>query len=314
MVTAPSGNLVEITFRGFRREIYANPREIDLTRLDTVIVEVERGEEIAKVSMLGEIVNLKADRHRQAVYREILRKATPDDYAQHVGNRQRENEAFHFCRERVTARRLEMDLSDVELQFDGHRMTYYFTAEKRVDFRELVKDLAANYHTRIELRQIGVRDEAKRMDGYGVCGRRLCCTSWLKGFSPVTLRMAKDQDMALSPSKISGVCGRLMCCLAYEVDFYRTAAKLYPKPGDTVETRSYGKVEVRRSDFFRLVIHGVDAAGKEQAFRPDEIPGLIEKLEPRGADGEPRTGCGCGVPHGNGGGNGGSGGCGGCSS
>jgi cell fate regulator YaaT (PSP1 superfamily) len=308
MMNAQSCNLVEITFRGFRREIYANPREIDLTRLDSVIVEVERGEDIAKVSMLGEIVNLKADRHHQTSYREILRKVSPDDAAQHVENRQKENEAYHFCRERITARRLEMDLSDVEMQFDAHRMTYYFTAEKRVDFRELVKDLAAKFHTRIELRQIGVRDEAKRMDGYGVCGRRLCCTSWLKGFSPVTLRMAKDQDLALSPSKISGVCGRLMCCLAYEVDFYRESTKIYPRPGETVETRSFGKVEVRRSDFFRLVIHGVDGQGKECSFRPDEVPGLIEKLQPRGADGTPRTGCDCGGATGPGGG------CSGCSS
>ncbi|HVP39922.1 MAG TPA: regulatory iron-sulfur-containing complex subunit RicT [Candidatus Saccharimonadales bacterium] len=304
MVTAPSCDLVEVTFRGFRREIVANTREIDLTRLDSVIVEVDRGEDIAKVSMLGEIVNLKADRQHLVAYREILRKVTPDDAQQHVDNRQKENEAFHFCRERIGSRQLEMDLSDVEMQFDGHRMTYYFTAEKRVDFRELVKDLAARYHTRIELRQIGVRDEAKRMDGYGVCGRRLCCTSWLKGFSPVTLRMAKDQDLALSPSKISGVCGRLMCCLAYEVDFYREATRLYPKPGEVVQTQSYGRVEVRRADFFRLVIHGVDSQGQERAFRPDEIPGLVEKLMPAGrgnTDGN-GNGCNCGGATGPGGG------------
>ena len=302
MVTAPTCELVEVTFRGFRREIYANTREIDLARMDSVIVEIDRGEEIAKISMRGEIVNLKADRQGMKTYREVLRKSTPDDAHRHVDNRQKENEAFHFCRERIDSRHLEMALSDVEMQFDGHRMTYYFTAEKRVDFRDLVKDLAARYHTRIELRQIGVRDEAKRMDGYGVCGRRLCCTSWLKGFSPVTLRMAKDQDLALSPSKISGVCGRLMCCLAYEVDFYKDAIQTYPKPGEFVETKSLGRIEVRRSDFFNLVIHGVDAEGKQHAFRPDEIPGLVERLQPKGAEGNPKSGCNCGGSTGPGGG------------
>ncbi|MBI5836345.1 MAG: stage 0 sporulation protein [Candidatus Eisenbacteria bacterium] len=267
--------------------------------------------------MLGEIVNLKADRQKMTTYREILRKSTPEDAQQHVDNRTRENEAFHFCRERIAARKLEMELSDVELQFDGHRMTYYFTAEKRVDFRELVKDLAAKFRTRIELRQIGVRDEAKRMDGYGVCGRRLCCTSWLKGFSPVTLRMAKDQDLALSPSKISGVCGRLMCCLAYEVDFYRESTRIYPRPGQVVETKSFGKVEVRRSDFFRLVIHGVDSEGQERSFRPDEVPGLVEKLMPGGGIGDQAKGCNCGGSvrtngGGDGDGNGHGGGCSGC--
>ena len=307
MVTAPSCELVEVTFRGFRREIYANTREIDLQRMDSVIVEVERGEEIAKVSMRGEIVNMKADRQHYSSYREILRKSGPDDAHRHVDNRQRENEAFHFCREKIAERQLPMDLSDVESQFDGHRMTFYFTAEQRVDFRELVKDLASKFRTRIELRQIGVRDEAKRLDGMGVCGRRLCCTSWLKGFSPVTLRMAKDQDLALSPSKISGVCGRLMCCLAYEIDFYREATKLYPKVGEIVETKSFGKVQVRKSDFFQLVIHGVDEQGKTQAFRPDEIPGLIEKLQPKDEEGNPKSACNCGGSTGPGGG------CGGCS-
>ncbi len=306
MVTAPSCELVEVTFRGFRREIYANTREIDLQRMDSVVVEIERGEEIARVSMRGEIVNLKADRLHHTNYHEILRKATSDDARHHVDNRQKENEAFHFCRERIEARKLEMDLSDVEMQFDGHRMTFYFTAEKRVDFRELVKDLAARFHTRIELRQIGVRDEAKRLDGYGVCGRRLCCTSFLKGFSPVTLRMAKDQDLALSPSKISGVCGRLMCCLAYEVDFYREATRLYPKVGEMVNTESYGRVEVRKSDFFQLRIHGVDAEGKTHVFRPDEIPGLVEKLQPKDENGNPKSACSCGGSTGPGGG------CGGC--
>ncbi len=307
MISAPSCQLVEVTFRGFRREIMANTREIDLKRMDSVVVEIERGEEIAKISMLGEIVNLKADRQNHTSYREILRKSTDDDARLHVDNRQKENEAYHFCRERIEARRLEMALSDVEAQFDGGKMTFFFTAEHRVDFRDLVRDLAARYRTRIELRQIGVRDEARRMDGYGVCGRRLCCTSWLKGFAPVTLRMAKDQDLALSPSKISGVCGRLMCCLAYEVEFYREATKLYPKPGETVLTASFGKVTVTKSDFFKLVIHGQDGEGKVHAFRPDEIPGLVEKLQPKDADGKPVSGCNCGGSTGPGGG------CSGCS-
>jgi cell fate regulator YaaT (PSP1 superfamily) len=179
-------------------------------------------------------------------------------------NRSREEEARGVCLGRIESRKLEMKLVDVEMQFDGNKITFYFTAEKRIDFRELVKDLASTFKTRIELRQIGVRDEAKRLDGVGPCGRRLCCSSFLRDFAPVTLRMARDQQLALSPNKISGVCGRLMCCLAYERDEYVEALRGFPRVGARVRTALF-EGKVTKADVFSRTV--TIRAGEEREIR-----------------------------------------------
>jgi len=213
-----SGPYVEVRFKRGRQQWYANPAGIPVEVGDRVIVRADRGEDMGRVVHTGDRPVLPPGEEENLF--ETVRAAREEDEKVLLRNRAREEEAREVCVSRIEARKLEMKLVDVETQFDGNKITFYFTAEKRIDFRELVKDLASTFKTRIELRQIGVRDEAKRLDGCGPCGRRLCCSGFLRGFSPVTLRMARDQHLALSPNKISGVCGRLMCCLAYERDQY----------------------------------------------------------------------------------------------
>lgn len=183
--------------------------------------------------------------------------------------------------------RLDMKLVDAESQIDGNRMTFYFTAEQRVDFRELVKELAAIFKTRIELRQIGARDAAKRLGGIGPCGREYCCSTWLKSFSPVTLKMAKGQGLALAPSKISGGCGRLMCCLMYEDPFYREMTRVFPKVGTRFD-RDGQTIQVVHNDFFREVVRLSDGEGNTEECPIAEFP--FERgrwtgaVKPKGAD------------------------------
>src|SRR5881409_1130357 len=226
--------IVQVALRGSRREFFLNSRSLWLRLRDKVIVQSEPGESIGAVFLKDpQLVALKRPGN---VTREIIRKATEEDLDQQDHNRALEVEAFEYCRSRIEARELKMDLSEVEVAFSAHRITFYFSAEHRVDFRELVKDLAARFHTRIELRQIGVRDQAKRLDGCGPCGRAFCCSTWLKEFHPVTLKMARDQQLSLNPGKISGACGRLMCCLAYELVRYRDSAAKLPAVGAELRT------------------------------------------------------------------------------
>ena len=171
-----------------------------------------------------------------APLKEIVRIATPQDKAQVEKNKTKEKEAFLICEEKIAAHKLDMKLVDVEYTFDGNKILFYFTAEGRVDFRELVKDLAAVFRTRIELRQIGIRDEAKMLGGIGICGRGLCCSTYLDGFHPVSIKMAKEQGLSLNPTKISGNCGRLMCCLKYEQNCYDEFYKIAPSVGAVVST------------------------------------------------------------------------------
>jgi cell fate regulator YaaT (PSP1 superfamily) len=185
---------------------------------------------------------------------EVIRKATPHDRMALFRNRSREEDARRICLGRIEARKLDMKLVDVEMQFDGNKITFFFTAEKRIDFRELVKDLASTFKTRIELRQIGVRDEAKRMDGVGPCGKRLCCSEYLREFQPITLKMAREQHLALSPNKISGVCGRLMCCLAYERGIYVETLKSFPRIGGRVRTAAIEGKTVKADIFTRTLL------------------------------------------------------------
>ncbi len=229
---AKNSNLVEVAFKRERRVIYRNRHDLEIRKDDFVIVEAERGQDLGCVSQVGSLVRLKRGKGET---RGIIRKAVQRDLEVHEKNKLRELDAFKVCKERIADFGLEMKLVDVEVQFDGSKITFYFTAAQRVDFRELVKSLASQYRTRIELRQIGVRDEAKRIGGCGVCGRQQCCSAFLTEFEQITTQMAKDQQLALNPSKISGNCGRLLCCLRYEEDLYVTSLKKIPSVGATVK-------------------------------------------------------------------------------
>ena len=192
--------------------------------------------------------------------KEVLRHATDKDIERLEEIREKEAEALRICTEKVEEHHLPMKLVDVEYQFDGNKITFYFTSEGRIDFRELVKDLAGVFRTRIDLRQIGVRDEARRFDGMGMCGRRLCCATFLKDFEPVTLKMAKDQNLPLTPSKISGACGRLMCCLTYELDYYKELTKDIPKIGRKISCYG-GQHRIEKIDILRGAVILSDGEG-----------------------------------------------------
>lgn len=217
--------------------------EVECDPGDWLVVETERGMALGQVVSPGE----EPSRPPSQELKQVLRKAEDRDILRYEQNCELEGYAFQFCLEKIREKGLPMKLVDVEYLFDGSKVIFYFTAEGRVDFRELVRDLARQFHTRIEMRQIGVRDEAKLVGGVGCCGRELCCATWLTEFAPISVRMAKDQNVSLNPSKISGICGRLMCCLSYEHTMYRQLARDLPKMGKRVETpRGEGKV-VRRN-------------------------------------------------------------------
>ena len=265
---APPAPVLEIVFKGRRREHYANIHRLPLREGDYVIVQAERGEDLGRIHHSSEWVSAAI---APEGLKAVLRAARPEDLQRLEANRTREERAFIQCRDRIVQRDLEMKLVDCEFQLDGNRVTFYFTAEKRVDFRELVKDLASIFRTRIELRQIGVRDEAGRIGGVGTCGRELCCATWLREFEPITLKMAKDQGLSPSPSKISGACGRLKCCLRYELDFYKESAREFPKIGSRL-TLEDAEWEVGRVDIFHRTLHLRDDTGKETTMLLTDVP------------------------------------------
>lgn len=219
-------NIVGVRFKQAGKIYYFSPGDCSLELKDGVIVETARGLEY------GEVVILPREVEESSIVqplKQVIRKATPKDVKQVEKNRAKEERAFEICLEKIANHQLPMKLINVEYTFDMNKIIFFFTAEGRIDFRELVKDLAAVFRTRIELRQVGVRDEAKTINGMGGCGRPLCCASFLGDFTPVSIRMAKDQNLSLNPTKISGVCGRLMCCLNYENDLYAKGGDLYVK-------------------------------------------------------------------------------------
>jgi cell fate regulator YaaT (PSP1 superfamily) len=260
--------IVQVVLRGSCRDFFLNSRNLWLQRDDPVIVQTDHGEALGLVFLKGHWVEIKRPGN---VTREIIRKATEEDLDQEDHNRQKEREAFEYCRERVELRELKMDLSEVEVAFNGHRMTFYFSAEHRVDFRELVKDLAARFQTRIELRQIGIRDQAKRLDGCGPCGRSFCCSTWLRDFHPVTLKMARDQQLSLNPGKISGACGRLLCCLAYELHRYREGLAKLPTIGTEIGT-GQGVFVVTRVEPYQEAVWVRDNEGGEHRIAYADLP------------------------------------------
>jgi len=262
-------DVIQVALRGSRREFFLNSRQLFLQLRDKVLVQTEWGEAMGSVFLKDQmLVQLKRPGN---VTREIIRRAEEEDLDQEDHARQREREAFEYCRLRIDARELKMELAEVEAAFGGHRITFYFSAEHRVDFRELVKDLAAKFRTRIELRQIGVRDQAKRLDGCGPCGRAFCCSTWLKDFHPVTLKMAREQQLSLNPGKISGACGRLMCCLAYELTRYRETAEKLPPVGAKLKT-GQGLCVVTRTDLQREAVWIRDSDGAEHRIAMTELP------------------------------------------
>jgi cell fate regulator YaaT (PSP1 superfamily) len=225
--------VVGVRFRQAGKIYYFDPGELNIQKNDGVIVETVRGIEFGRVELPKKEVH---NREIVSPLKRVIRIATEQDIAQAEKNRAKEKQAMEVCAEKIEKHKLDMKLVDVEITFDMSKIIFYFTSDGRVDFRELVKDLAAIFRTRIELRQIGVRDEAKMLNGIGICGRTLCCATFLSDFHPVSIKMAKDQGLSLNPTKISGICGRLMCCLKYEQDTYESLIKNLPHDGDIVET------------------------------------------------------------------------------
>jgi cell fate regulator YaaT (PSP1 superfamily) len=252
---------VEVRFKGTRKAYFVWEDDADPLHLkDPVIVEVERGRDLGRVSAVGETALKKCGGCTSCAVGEaspdpgplkpVVRRATGEDCKTHQELRMGEEEVRQKVIQRARAHELLMKISDTEWQWDRNKLTIYFTADKRVDFRALVRDLASLFRTRIELRQIGVRDEAARLSGVGRCGREYCCSTWLKELSPVNLGLAKDQHLSLNPSQISGGCGRLLCCLKYEHEFYVTSRKRFPKEGKTLKT-AVGAEKVIAVDIFR---------------------------------------------------------------
>ncbi len=224
---------IGVRFKCAGKVYYFSPKDLNIQKGDKVIVETARGIEFG--SCVTEVMELK-DEEIVSPLKDVLRVATQDDIETHRENIVKAKEAMRICKEKVEDHDIDMKLVSTEYTFDNNKLIFYFTSDQRVDFRELVKDLAAVFKTRIELRQIGVRDEAKAIGSMGYCGRESCCSTFLCDFSPVTIKMAKDQSFSLNPSKISGICGRLMCCLAYEQEAYEYSLKKMPKPGAVILT------------------------------------------------------------------------------
>ncbi len=227
--------IVGVRFRNAGKSYYFDPKDMELFVNDKVVVETARGVELGTVTIpVMEVEDEKVT----SPLKEIKRKATEEDKKKESDNLQAEKEAYKICQEKILKHNLDMKLVQAEYTFDKSKLLFYFTSDGRVDFRELVKDLASVFHTRIELRQIGVRDETKILGGLGICGRELCCKSYLTEFAPVSIKMAKEQNLSLNPTKISGVCGRLMCCLKNEEDTYEYLNRNTPRRGDLVKTAS----------------------------------------------------------------------------
>lgn len=281
--------IVKIQFHPAGKLYDFNAGTLEISAGDRVIVETERGRSIGIVVVPPREF---APSDVPEGLKTILRRALPEDIEATGRNAAREKEAYDFCLAKIKERGMEMKLVRVEYLFDGSKAIFYFTADGRVDFRELVKDLAHAFHTRIEMRQIGVRDEAKMVGGIGICGRELCCSSFLRDFEPVSVKMAKEQNLALNPNKISGQCGRLLCCLSYEFETYCTLKKCLPKCGKRVRCGNVegevvklnilnGSVTVKTDDDRQVVINGNDIKPENITERPKKSPEEGRRQETR---------------------------------
>lgn len=270
--------IVGVRFRTAGKIYFFSPGDLEIERNSHVIVETARGIEYGFV--VGDIREVEDEKVVQPL-KPVLRIATPKDNEQAEKNREKEKEAFRICLEKIQAHGLEMKLIDVEYTFDNNKVLFYFTADGRVDFRELVKDLASVFRTRIELRQIGVRDETKIRGGIGNCGRSLCCNTYLSEFIPVSIKMAKEQGLSLNPTKISGVCGRLMCCLKHEEDTYEELNRKLPNPGDYVTTPEGDKGEVHSVSVLRQRVKVIVDENDEKEIREYAVEDLKFKRRHR---------------------------------
>lgn len=268
-----AGQIVGVSFKKAGKIYFFEPGTLELKLGDGVIVETVRGMEYGKV-VLGP---RPRDSEGEQPLKPVIRKADAQDLQKLEELRGKEEEAFKIGQDKIAAHGLPMKLISVDYTFDGSKIIFYFSAEGRIDFRELVRDMASVFRTRIELRQIGVRDEAKMLGGLGCCGRELCCASWLREFTPVSIRMAKEQNLSLNPAKISGICGRLMCCLKYENDAYENAREGYPGNGKLVKTPE-GEGKVTGSNIFRNTV-SVELKQSKQVreFPLDDVKPLREK-------------------------------------
>lgn len=242
--------VVGVRFKKAGKIYYFDPADFELEVADKVVVETSRGVEYGEVVVKPKEV---AEEEIVSPLKQVIRVATAEDHDKVIENDRKEKEAFNICVKKIVDHDLPMKLVDVEYTFDVSKIIFYFTADGRVDFRELVRDLASVFRTRIELRQIGVRDEAKMIGGVGSCGRILCCKSFLGEFDPVSIRMAKEQNLSLNPNKISGICGRLMCCLRYETESYKKARSLFPNNGTAVTTTE-GPGKVIKSNILKETV------------------------------------------------------------
>lgn len=292
-------NVVGVRFKKAGKIYYFDPNNMEIEIGINVIVETARGIEYGTVMLTNREVS---DNDIILPLKKVMRIATLEDDKQEEINKQKEVEAFGICTEKIRQHNLDMKLVDVELTFDHNKIIFYFTSDGRVDFRELVKELASIFRTRIELRQIGVRDEAKMLNGMGICGRTLCCATFLGDFQPVSIKMAKEQSLSLNPTKISGICGRLMCCLKYEEDTYEELNRNLPNVGDLVKTpdgngdvlsvnvlRQLVKVSVKKKENNDLLLNYYAVSeikvllrrGKEETIEeninPDELKALEDK-------------------------------------
>lgn len=269
--------VIGVRFRTAGKIYYFAPGKYDIKRGDHVIVETARGVEYGTV--VGEPKDIEDDKVIKPL-KAVLRIASKKDDEQEASNKEKEKEAFKVCLEKIKKHKLEMKLIDAEYTFDNNKVLFYFTADGRIDFRELVKDLAAVFKTRIELRQIGVRDETKIIGGYGICGRPLCCHTYLADFAPVSIKMAKEQNLSLNPTKISGVCGRLMCCLKNEEDVYEELNRKMPSVGDIVTDSEGLKGEVSSVNILRQTVRvlvEVDDEKEIHEYKADELKYIKKK-------------------------------------
>ena len=270
-------NVIGVRFRRAGKVYYFSPGKLNIQKDDHVIVETARGVEYGHV-VIG-MKEVEDDKVIQPL-KPVIRLATAQDDAQEEGNREKEREAFQICLEKIRKHKLDMKLIDAEYTFDNNKVLFYFTADGRIDFRELVKDLASVFKTRIELRQIGVRDETKILGGIGICGRPLCCHTHQSEFLPVSIKMAKEQNLSLNPTKISGVCGRLMCCLKHEEETYEELNSRLPGVGDHVTARDGSKGEVSSVNVLRQLVKVIVTLDNEEKeireYRVEEL-----KFRPR---------------------------------
>lgn len=269
--------IVGIRFRNVGKIYYFDPKNYKMQIGDHVIVETARGIEFGRVVLGPKEVGEKEVVHP---LKEVLRVATEADEEREKQNRLKEKDAFKICQKKIREHDLEMKLIDAEYTFDNNKVLFYFTADGRIDFRQLVKDLASIFKTRIELRQIGVRDETKILGGIGICGRCLCCHTYLSEFAPVSIKMAKEQNLSLNPTKISGVCGRLMCCLKNEQETYEYLNKQLPNIGDQVMTPEGIKGEVQSVNVLRQLVKVIMDVNDEKEIREYKVEEL--KFRSRG--------------------------------